>query len=460
MTISLIDAVVAHGLEARYADMPATARESVRTFLLDSLGVGIAGASHPLTPKVRQAAGGWGGPGRSQVWGRGGVGLTAATAAFINGFQIHCQEFDCVHEPAVVHPMATILAALMAHVDVSEEAISGKALSIALAVAVDFAAGLGAAAKSPIKFFRPANAGLFGAVLGISRLRHFTPEETKDALGYALAFNAGTMQAHVEGKPALPLQIANAARNAIAATDLAGLGIPGPHDSLEGPFGYFRLFEDEVDVSVLRDALGSVWRISQVSHKPFPTGRACQGGIELMSQLAEEITSLDDVESVSLTAPPLIHRLVGRPWRDDMTPAYARLCFAYCGAVALTNGTVGLHDFSPEKLADPAIAKLARRVEVRDDGSANPAGFTPQIAEISLRSGKTIRLRTDALVGSPLKPLSPSQNEDKFRACIEFGFGAPAKGLAEQLIWQVNNLEAQPNCAVISKLASGQEFEA
>ncbi len=456
----LVDAVIEHGLWARYADLPQSARRAVSTFLLDTLGVGIAGAAHPLTGQVRRAALGWGGAGPSRIWGKGSVSVTPATAAFVNGFQVHCQEFDCVHEPAVVHPMAVVLAAVMADVDAAQHPVSGRDLCIAIAVGVDLAAGLGVAALSPIRFFRPANAGLFGAVLALSRLRQFTPEQARDALGYALAFNAGTMQAHVEGKPALPLQIANAARNAVAAADLAALGVPGPEDSLEGPFGYFRLFEEAADPDLLRAGLGETWRIREVSHKPFPTGRACQGGIELMSELAPQIGDLSQITQVRLKAPPLIQRLVGRPWQGAMTPAYARLCFAYCGAVALRRGTVALQDFGPAELSDNVTAALAQRIFIDSDGTGNPAAFTPQVAMIELRSGEVLRARTDDLLGSPAKPLTPAQNELKFRACTAFGFSHPRADIADALIAEVSRIEAVRDSSVLSLLASGQELTA
>ena len=52
------------------------------------------------------------------------------------------------------------------------------------------------------------------------------------------------MQAHVEGTPALGLQIGFNARAAINAVDAAEAGLAGPHDVLTGPFGYFALFEN------------------------------------------------------------------------------------------------------------------------------------------------------------------------------------------------------------------------
>ena len=62
----------------------------------------------------------WGEPGADgggRVLGRSGLRLPAPHAAFVNAFQIHSQEFDCVHEPAVVHPLATIASALLAEAD-------------------------------------------------------------------------------------------------------------------------------------------------------------------------------------------------------------------------------------------------------------------------------------------------------------------------------------------------------
>lgn len=452
-----LDAFIAHGADARFEDLPPHALAAVKTFLLDTLGVGIAGAPAPSTARVRSAAARWGGPGPAHVWGQGSEAMTPASAAFINGFQIHCQEFDCVHEPAVVHPMATILAALMAEAESAGQSVNGRDLAMTLAVAVDMAAGLGIAATSPIRFFRPATAGLFGAVLGVSRLRGFAADETKNAMGYALAFASGTMQAHVEGKPALPVQIAAAARAAIMAADLAEAGMEGPHDVLEGPYGYFALFEEAHDLGPAIAALGQQWRIAEVSHKPFPTGRAAQGGIALIQELRSQGVVAERIERVRLEAPPLIARLVGRPAQAGMSANYARLCFAWCGARALLGGTVGLADFTDTALADAQTLALASRIEVAVNDVTDPAAFTPQVAVAILKDGRQIRVQTDALYGAPADPLSHAAHLEKFRACLAFGFDAPRKAIAESLIDAVDALEEQDDVARLSRLAAGQE---
>ncbi len=454
---NMIDAVVKHGLETRFEDLTPDAVHAIKTYLLDTLGVGIAGASVPLTKIIRQSGDNWAGPGPSNVWGASSFSTTAANAAFVNGFQIHCQEYDCVHELAVVHPLATILAALMAECD-SRDDISGRELATSMAVAVDLAVGIGVSVTSPIKFFRPANAGMFGATLGLSRLRKFSAETTKDALGYALAFNSGTMQAHVEGKPTLPIQIANAARGAVMACDIAGRGVPGPHDSLEGPYGYFALFEDEADPTGVIASLGKTWRITEVSHKPFPTGRAAQGGIVLMQKLREKGVRADAIEKVTLTAPPIIYRLVGRPIEKDMTVNYARLCFQYAGAIALKAGRVGLRDFSDSALKDPDTFELGRRIEVIDDGSPHPAVFTPQIAVAHMKNGDRIEASVETLYGSTSDPMSQEAHLDKFHRCVTFGFGEDRSDLSRKLIELTDNLEQVPDVSILSRLAAGLEI--
>ncbi|GAB5455201.1 MAG: hypothetical protein Hens2KO_14300 [Henriciella sp.] len=452
----MVDAFVRHGLETEFADLSTDAVTAIKTYMLDTLGVGIAGAAIPLAETVRKTARGWGADGAAHVWGAGGFTTTPANAAFINGFQIHGQEYDCVHEPAVVHPLATILAALMAEAD-SQGGVTGQEFAVALAVAVDLAAGIGVSVSSPIKFFRPANAGIFGATLGISRLRKLSAEKAKDALGYALAFNSGTMQAHVEGKPALPIQIGNAARGAVMACDLAAQGMPGPHDSLEGPFGYFSLFEDEADPADVMASLGRIWRIAEVSHKPFPTGRAAQGGIVLIQKLKAAGVEPDNVEQITLTAPPLIHRLVGRPIQHDMAVNYARLCFQYSGAVALKTGTVGLEDFSESALADPETLALGERIQVIDDGGSNPAAFTPQIAVATLKDGREVREEINSLYGSPSDPMPRDAHLAKFRSCITFGFGEQRPQIEHKLIELTDQLEEVQDVSVLSRLAAGLE---
>jgi 2-methylcitrate dehydratase PrpD len=431
-----------------------SAYDAAKTFLLDSLGVGIAGAKAPFQDSVHAVVRRWGEGGSAHLWGHGTT-APQASAAYLNGFQIHSMEYDCVHEPAVVHPLATILAAIGSEVEARGKT-SGFELMEALIVAVDVAAELGVSVISPLKFFRPATAGLFGATLGIARLRGFDEATALSAMGCALAQCAGVMQAHVEGKPTLPVQIAGAARAAVVACDLAQSGLHGPEHALEGPFGYFAMFEDEVDVKGAMERLGTRHRITEVSWKPFPTGRAAQGGIPLVQMLREQGVTPDNVENLELQGPPIIPRLVARPAKSGMSPNYARLCFPYLGAVTLTRGTVGLNDFDRKSLDDANLLALADRISVVTNHVKDPAEFVPQSVKAILKDGSERLALTAKLFGSPADPLTRDQHLTKFRDCVRFGLSKDKAGtVADRLIEKVDNLERFDDVSDLFSLAGG-----
>jgi 2-methylcitrate dehydratase PrpD len=376
--------------------------------------------------------------GTCAVLGRPGLRLPAPYAAFLTAFQIHAQEFDCVHEPAVAHPLASVASVLLAEAGRSGP-YGGADFLAALVAGVDVVATLGVAVRGKLKFFRPSTAGIFGSVCALARLRRLDPRVARDALAYALAFASGTMQAHVEGKPTLAIQVAGAARSAIEAVDLAVAGLPGAVGSIDGPFGFLSLFEDDVALEAPLAALGAVQRMCELSWKPFPTGRAAHGAIVAMQVLVQQGLTAQTLERFVYRAPPLIERLVGRRPKLGMDVAYARLCFAWLGAVVLTRGTVGLDDFTAERLADPALLGLAERISVEVDENRNAAAFLPATATAFLQDGRTLSVPVLQQFGSPAWKLDRAQQIAKARDCLVFGALPP---LETELAALVNRFES------------------
>jgi 2-methylcitrate dehydratase PrpD len=433
--------LVDHALGVSWDDLSSSAQHATRNFLHDSIAVGIAGRAAALADEAFGAAKMWSGQGGTGlVLGRPGERLTTPHAAFANAYQIHAQEYDCVHEPAVAHPMASVLAVLLA--EAGREPVSGPDFLAGIVAGVDIVATLGVAVKSPLKFFRPATAGVFGSIAGLSRMRRLSPEVSRNAFGYGLAFASGTMQAHVEGKPALAVQVAAAARSAIEAADLARAGFDGPQGSIEGPYGYFSLFEDEADMEPVLADLGHRRRIEELSWKPFPTGRAAHGAIIALRSLMERVgLRADTLQSFTYRAPPLIHRLVGRRPFAGMSIAYARLCFAWLAAVVLTRGTVDLADFTFERLSDPALLALAERIVVEVDDNSDPAAFVPAVGTAVLVDGRTVSEAVSRQFGSPEWPLSHEEHLAKAQRCLAFGGLAQAHTGLIDLIERFDQLD-------------------
>lgn len=392
--------------------LPDRVRADAVRLLGDTLAVGAAGATAPGADAILSAACAMGRGDDARLIGTD-ARLPAPGAAFVNGYRIHCLEWDAVHEPAVVHAMSVVTAALGAAID-RKGGCDPEAALVALAIGVDVASGLGIAADSALSFFRPATAGVIGAALAVARIDGAPLE---NALGLAYSSAAGTMQAHVEGSITLPFQVANAARAAVTASDLAKAGFTAPLDPLEGPFGYFKLI-DQGDLTRYTRDLGQVWRIAEISTKPFPSGRASHAALGALQGLAGQ-----PITRVELACPPLIHRLVGRPYRLDMTPAYARLCVQFLAALMLTDGRIDPRRFTPENFADPALGVLAGKVALVEDGNQDPNALFPQSLRVTLADGTLQTIAVPHTLGSPDAPLSPTQAHAKLDLAREL---APA----------------------------------
>ena len=449
-----IHAFAEHVAATRYEDLPVAAVLAAKTFILDTLGVGLAGSRGPRAPDL-VAAQALAGDGRAaRVWGHG-AWLPAPAAALCNAYQAHCSEFDCVHERAVVHAMTAVLAAAMAGGE-RQGAVTGRDLILACVLGVDVAAGLGMAAATGLRFFRPATAGAFGAAAALGKLMGFDATRQRHAFSLAYGQASGTMQAHTEGSPLLALQMGFNARNAVVACDLAAAGFEGPVNILEGPFGYFRLFETSGDPRAVAATLGKAWRVGELAHKPWPSGRATHGVMEACLEIRTRTgITASAIERVTAHVPPLVQHLVGRPFATEMDLNYARLCVRFTAARLLLAGDLALGDFSPESYGDPATAELARRIEIEVRDAGDPNALTPIAVEVRLRDGTCHTASLDVVLGNPAKPLSRAAHVAKFCSNAAAARAPLAATEAHAVIAMVDQLETMEDIRVLADAVCG-----
>jgi aconitate decarboxylase len=445
--------LAAHVAGVRFESLPAHVVAAAKTWILDTLGVGIAGSSAAGMDQVRSAAAVWGVGDEATIWGTL-QRAPAPTAAFVNGTQAHNQEFDCLHEGAVVHAMATLLSAVLA-VTEREGGVSGRDIIAAVAAGIDVATCLGLASTAGFRFFRPATAGGFGAVAGLSVIFGLGAARIADAFGLQYGQTSGTMQPHVEGHALLPMQIGFNAQSAVRSLDLVNAGLTGPRDVFEGRYGYFPLFEGSWDLEPVWQRLGHDWRVSELSHKPWPAGRATHGGVEGILALRERHGfTAADVRQVRVIVPPLTHRLVSRPDIPAPNAFYARLCMAFIGAKALLHGTVDIAHCRGNALTDAATHEVAPLIAIEVDANPDPNALAPQRVEIVLRTGQTLNWTCDVMLGNPVRPLSRDQHLRKFSQCLKFAREPLPAGRAVALIDLVDRLDdvtdARELCALLA----------
>jgi 2-methylcitrate dehydratase PrpD len=442
----LSERFASHALNTRYEDLSEDAIDQAKVFILDTLGVGISGSSAFGADKLLDITSSSGHGEEAVVWGTS-KRVPATTAALINGYQIHCQEYDCVHEGAVLHPLATTLPAVIAFAE-KTGGVSGKDLITAVAVGVNISAGLGIASRSAMTFFRPATAGGFGATAAVGRLMGLSHESLVQAFGLQYAQTSGTLQPHVEGSTSLPLQVGVNARAAITSCELAKAGFPGPRDVFEGPYGYLRLFEGPTQwdlTNTYQALLGKRWLISELSHKPYPAGRATHGGVEGLQLLRKNkdgsTLKPEEVKSVTISGPPVTVRLCARPDLPDPSPNYARLCMPYVASKVILNGFIDLAHYRGKELTDGPTHELAKRIKMVSDGQTDPNALLPISVELETSTGEKRTWKCDQMLASPSRRLTREQHLTKFRRCWEFAAEPLSIQAEERLIRLADDLE-------------------
>lgn len=442
--------------QTRFEDLPPDAVQKAKTFLIDTFGVGVAGSAGFRLDSIVKVAGSWGAGDEATVW-VGGARLPAGAAAFVNAYQIHSLEFDCVNEEAVLHPFATILSAVLAYCERRSgqgQPVSGRDFLTAVVMGVDMSIFLGKAATGPISFFRPATAGGFGAAAAIARLEGFDENRLIRTLGNQYGQTSGTLQPHVEGSPLLGMQVGFNARAAIASGDFVREGILGSEDVLTGQYGYFRLMEEPgLDLAFARAELEAHFQIERMTHKPYPSGRLTHGVVDGLGRLMRAHgLAPDDIAAIHCEVPQLVKRLVGRPDIPDPAPNYAKLCLAFVAGTYLSHGAVDVEHFiGSDMLRDPRTHAFASKVTVEQNDNPSHSAMAPLMVEVRLNSGHTHAVTIDAVYGHADNPLTADENLDKFWRCWRRvpGLG-DAQGQA--LIDVVEAIEDLSDAAAIPRL--------
>jgi len=446
-------ALVRNVVNTRYEDLSQGAVDATKTFILDAFGVAIAGTLAPGVSETLGLLSDWGGKAESTVL-VSGQRLPAPSSAMMNSFLMHNQEFDPVHDLAVVHAFTTVLPVALAVAE-AQGGVTGKELLTAVALGVDVACWIGISSRSPIAHFRPGTLGAFGAVAAAGKISGMDQATLTHAMGIVYSQISGTLQPHTEGVQVNSMQTGFNARGAVTAISLAARGIQGPAEVLEGRYGYFPLFEGEYDVEEILANLGRVWQVERIGHKPFPSGRLTHGAAEAVLILKEHHGfTAEDVGEIEVLVPPLVYRLVGRPLGSG-TPSlqYAKLCIPFVAAVALLRDTVFIHDFGEDGLRDPAIHELASRISVVEDLTITDQNImVPQTLRIRLKHGTDHQLTLDQLLGHPDRPLSRDQHLAKFHACWAAGASHLPEGNRDKLAELVDGLEDGPSVEEIIRL--------
>lgn len=438
---SLTAELAAFALETDAARLPSEVRHAVRRAMLDSLGVTIAGATHPATRMVVDTLPELTGAGSATIVGfRRRTDVVGATLA--NGVMAHVLDWDDTLLPTRLHLSATLVPALLAAGETHD--ISGRDLIATFAVGFEIQARL-ADAISPVMPERGWHGtgivGGIGVAAAVSRLLGSSPQQTAHAIGIAGTAAAGLVATF--GSMAKALNLGRAGAAGVQSAQLAARGFTSHPDLLDAG-NFLRMYDDAPRMDHLRHRLGSSWAVLDNGYKPYPCGVVAHAVIDAILQLRTEAPAGDAPTTMHLTVSPATVRLMGNP--SPATGLEAKFSVAYAAAVAWVGGHVLPGAFDDVTVVDSAYQALLRTVRVEP---SDAVAQDEAICEVRTTSGWTGKVHVEHARGTRARPLDDLELQAKFRAACEVG----GIDRAEKLIDVVDRLE-EVNARELTELLS------
>lgn len=344
-----------------------------------------------------------------------GRAATTRTAALINGTAAHTVEVDDIYRDAIYHPGAPTIAAAWA---VGQETRStGLDVLLAVVAGYEISTRIGAAlGRAHYKYWHnTGTVGSFGAAAAAASLYRLEAGPYAHALATAGTFAAGLQQAFRMDSLSKPLHAGRAAEAGVLAAQAARAGVTGSLDILEGEAGMGVAMSNGPDWQQAVATLGRDFHINRMTFKNHAccghTFAAIDGALELQRRLG--VTAGDIARVRVATYWPALE-VAG--YENPQTPAEARFSVKYVVATALIYGSVRLSAFESQRLADPAIRELMKRIELTVDPELD-AGFPGQRAAritIETRDGRSEKYLQPTRKGDPEQPLSDADLDNKF----------------------------------------------
>ncbi|HSK29634.1 MAG TPA: MmgE/PrpD family protein, partial [Candidatus Limnocylindria bacterium] len=261
--------------------------------------------------------------------------------------------------------------------------------------------------------------GIFGATAACACLLKLQPASIGHALGIAGTLASG-LRAN-RGTMAKGLNAGHAAENGLLAAKLASSGFTASQNIFEEPMGFFEaLCQNRVDVHLLQFGKPFYFTKPGVAIKLYPCAGvlhpALDATLELRQRYKIETGSIDRV-TVTLDANAALPLVYEAP-ADNLQ---AKFCLPFAVAVALVEGAAGLQQFTTERVGDPKIRTLMKRIELVRRSAVKQErhiGIYTEV-EITLKRGTKHRARLAFARGHPKRPASRAEVEDKFRQCAD-----------------------------------------
>jgi 2-methylcitrate dehydratase PrpD len=414
------DAVSAFAASIRLDDIPAPVQRFGRLLFVDTLGALLGGLRYPPVQRLGDALalaerGKTASPfARLMMLGTAATWLDADS-----GGSFHPQGHRLPPVPTA-HPAPHVLPALL-HAAAERDLDDSSLLEVFL-VASEVGMRSGVASSLRVGLHPHGVHGPGAAALATALLRGVPRERLGDAylLGSCLPL-AATLDVPVRGGTVRNAWTGLGSYYGVVATDLVAAGARCD----DAP--YRRLFDGAVctdlDDDLAIGGLGRRWEILNSYLKPYACARWIHPALDAtrlaLAEACGEPVRVNpaEVEKVVVETFAFAASLSETEVTSDMQ---ARFSLPYALAALVADGVLDAGTFLPDSLERPAVADLARRVDLVEDPAMTAAlpRERPATVTVHLRDGRRGTGRVRTARGNPDHPLTGHEVVAKFRGNV------------------------------------------
>ena len=346
-----------------------------------------------------------------------GHSADSSAAAAYHGALGSVLEMDDVHRASVLHPGPVVVPAAWAACSASSEPrLLLGAVIAGYEVMVRVGRALG---PTHYKLWHPTStAGSFGAAAAAAAMLGLDQARTAQALALAGTRAGGLWQVRHESSYGKAWHMAGAARDGLAAAQLAAAGMTGPQGVLDGPSGWFAATAPDADAALLDAPRATPW-IDDVSFKPWPACRHAHPAMDALGEvLAASPVAMADIARIDVFSYADALRFCDRVAPHD--EAQARFSIQHALAAWLRWGEPALAHYDGDALRDVAVSELRPRVFVHEDAAFQrrfPAQYGARVV-LTLNSGALLEAELHDTRGDPARPMALAAIQAKARALM------------------------------------------
>jgi len=396
--------------------------EQLQRLILDHAAVTLCGSVQPWGRKLTRWAEKYGAAGDSVLIGSGRT-AGAAVAGLVNGTSAHGYELDDTHEPSRSHPGAVVISAALA-VGV-ERGASGRDIVAAIVAGYEIMTRLGMAAGAleitQAGFHATALFGPFGAAAAAAHLMGLDAAALARAWGIALSMTGGSSQFafEPEGTMVKRMHAGLPAQNGIMAAQLADLGVDAPMRAIEGEQGFFHLYGQNPEPSLLMRGHGEPFQIHNMSFKPYSCCRKFHSLIDALEETTDGFaTDTDAIDRISVYSPT--GSVEKHQMKRPSSVMAAQYSMPYIVGATLAYGARRYDAYGPAFHGDSRVLDIVDRVEATLDTGLDRfvPDAMPNRVVLHMKDGSERQAQVIESLGSPERPLSLAGVSDKAEALL------------------------------------------